>query len=101
MFINATVEFPHLKDPIHQAATKHRRIFGRHIAELVDQLDVLTPEELTAQLLELMEGAIITAQVSQSKTAAQHAKRSAEILVRRALKEAQEQRSGEMQKSLS
>ncbi len=87
MFINATVEFPHLDDPIHQAAAEHKRIFGRHIGDLVDKLKVLTPNELTEQLLILMEGAVITAHVSQAKTAAQQAKRSAEILIDHALKE--------------
>ncbi|WP_454062266.1 TetR/AcrR family transcriptional regulator [Candidatus Nitrospira salsa] len=92
MFINATVEFPQLDDPIHQAATEHKRIFGRHVGDLVDKLDVLTPNELTEQLLILMEGAVITAHVSQPKSTAQQAKRSAEIMIDHALQEAQAQR---------
>lgn len=101
MFINATVEFPHLDDPIHQAAAEHKRIFGRHIAELVDKLNVLAPEELTEQLLILMEGAVITAHVSQPKTVAQQARRSAEILIDHALKKSQEPHSYEEQQSLN
>jgi len=93
MFINATVEFPQLDDPIHQAATEHKRIFGRHIGDLVDRLNVLKPEELTEQLLILMEGAVITAHVSQPKSTAQHAKRSAAIMIDHALQEAHTQRS--------
>ncbi|WP_447971364.1 TetR/AcrR family transcriptional regulator [Nitrospira sp. M1] len=89
MFINATVEFPHLDDPIHQAATEHKRIFGRHIGDLVDKLHVSNAQELTEQLLILMEGAVITAHVSQPKTVAQQAKRSAEILIDHALAQAQ------------
>jgi len=92
MFINATVEFPQLDDPIHQAATEHKRIFGRHVGDLVDKLDVLTPNGLTEQLLILMEGAVITAHVSQPKSTAQQAKRSAEIMIDHALQEAQAQR---------
>ncbi|GJL56435.1 MAG: TetR family transcriptional regulator [Nitrospirales bacterium] len=93
MFINATVEFPQLDDPIHQAATEHKRIFGRHVGDLVDKLEVLTPNELTEQLLILMEGAVITAHVSQPKSTAQQARRSAEIMIDHALQEAQAQRT--------
>ncbi len=100
MFINATVEFPQLDDAIHQAAAEHKRIFGKHIAELVDKLHVHAPEELTEQLLILMEGAVITAHVSQAKTVAQQAKRSAEILIDHTLRESQEQRLREEQPSL-
>lgn len=89
MFINATVEFPGLDDPIHHAAAEHKRIFGRHIAQLVDSLQVLAPDELTQELLILMEGAIITAHVSQSTTAAKYAKKSAEVLIDYALKQTQ------------
>jgi len=90
MFINATVEFPELDDPIHHAAAEHKRIFGRHIAQLVDSLEVLAPDELTQELLILMEGAVITAHVSRSKTAAKYAKKSAEVLIDYALKQTQE-----------
>ena len=96
-----TVEFPQLDDPIHEAAAEHKRIFGRHIAELVDNLNVLEPEELTEQLLILMEGAVITAHVSQPKTVAQQARRSAEILIDHALKNNQVQHASEEQESLT
>ncbi|MGB0909633.1 MAG: TetR/AcrR family transcriptional regulator [Nitrospirales bacterium] len=90
MFINATVEFPQLDDAIHQAATEHKRIFGQYISEIVDKLNIHAPDELTEQLLILMEGAVITAHVSQPKTVAQQAKRSAEILIDYALQKSQE-----------
>ncbi|MCA9471622.1 MAG: TetR family transcriptional regulator [Nitrospirales bacterium] len=91
MFINATVEFPDANDPINQAAAEHKRIFGRHVREIIEKLDVQKPDELAEQLLLLMEGAVITAHVSQPKTAALHARRSAEIMIDHALSKTQEQ----------
>ncbi|MGB0909632.1 MAG: TetR/AcrR family transcriptional regulator [Nitrospirales bacterium] len=84
MFINATAEYAQHDHPVHQASAEHKRVFGLYILTLAKDGNADNPEELTAQILLLMEGAIATAHVSGSKLVAQHARKTVDILLSRA-----------------
>lgn len=81
MFINATAEYAQHDHPVHQASAEHKRVFGEYILTLAQATGALTPKELTAQILLLMEGAVTTAHVSGPGLVAQHARKTAEILL--------------------
>lgn len=81
MFINATAEFSDPDDPIHAAAAEHKRLFRRHLREQVRASGVATVEQVTDQLVLLMEGAIVTTLVHQKSGAGQRAKSAARALL--------------------
>lgn len=81
MFINATAEYAQHDHPVHQASAEHKRAFGQYILTLAKGANVANPEELTAQVLLLMEGAIATAHVTGPGLAAQHARKTVEVLL--------------------
>ena len=81
MFINATAEYPDPEDPIHVAAAEHKRLFGSFIHKQCIAAGVPDPSGLSAQILLLMEGAIVTAHVQGSPGVGARARRAAEILV--------------------
>ncbi|WP_454062267.1 TetR/AcrR family transcriptional regulator [Candidatus Nitrospira salsa] len=81
MFINATAEYAQHDHPVHQASAKHKRVFGQYILTLAKDAGLANPDELTAQILVLMEGAIATAHVSGPGIVAQQARKTVEILL--------------------
>ncbi len=81
MFINATAEYAQHDHPVHRASAEHKRAFGQYILMLAQGTSVANPEELTAQVLLLMEGAIATAHVTGPGLAAQHARKTVEVLL--------------------
>ena len=85
MFINATVEFSERDNPIHQTAAAHKRKFAAYVNELVAAAGAEDSEEVTAQLMILMEGAIITAHTHGRAEAAHRARLIAESILDQAL----------------
>ena len=85
MFINATVEFAEHDNPIHQAAAEHKRLFAAHVCEEVAAAGAADPQEVTEQLMILMEGAIVTAHTGCQGDAARRAKKMAEAILANAL----------------
>ncbi|GJL56434.1 MAG: TetR family transcriptional regulator [Nitrospirales bacterium] len=85
MFINATAEYAQHDYPVHQASAEHKRVFGQYILGLTSDAGVANPEELTAQILVLMEGAIATAHVSGPGVVAQQARKTVELLLSHAV----------------
>ena len=81
MFINATAEYAQHDHPVHQASAEHKRVFGQYILTLAKGTGASNPEEITAQVLLLMEGAIATAHVSGPGLVAQHARKTVELLL--------------------
>ncbi len=59
--MNAAIEFPDRDDPIHQVAVEHKNQLQAFLRGLLDEAGAGTPEETAAQLMILVEGAIITA----------------------------------------
>jgi AcrR family transcriptional regulator len=85
LFINATVEFGDPDNPIHRTAAAHKRRFAAHVRGLLAAAGAADPDELAAQLMILMEGAIVTAQTHGSSDAARRAKGIAAALLAEAL----------------
>lgn len=84
-FINATAEYADKDDPIHVAAAEHKRLIRSYILELAEAAEAKEAVELTDQLMLLMEGAIVSAQVTGNSAPAQQARSAAEVLISRAI----------------
>jgi AcrR family transcriptional regulator len=81
MFINAAAEYAQRDHPVHQISSEHKRLFGDFILQTVEDAGVENPQDLAAQLLLIMEGAIVSAHVSDPIAAGKNAYRTAEILL--------------------
>jgi len=81
MFINAVGEYADADSPIRQVSIEYKKLMRAYLLSLCSQLDVASPEELADALALLLEGAIVTAQVSRNVQAAQTAKKVAKILI--------------------
>lgn len=82
MFINAVGEYSAPDTPIRQACKDFKTMMRGYIVGLCRDLKVRDPEELADEIAMLLEGAIVTAQVSQSRAhAAQVAKAAAKTLI--------------------
>ena len=88
MFINAIGEYSAADTPIRQACKDFKAMMRGFIEQLCRELPVAEPSVLAEELALLLEGAIVTAQVSQQRSrAAQVAKTAAAVLIDRALAE--------------
>lgn len=86
MFINAIGEFSAAGTPIRQVCKEFKAMMRGFIHELCLQADVPDPAGLAEELALLLEGAIVTAQVSQDRSrAAQVAKAAAGALIGQAM----------------
>jgi AcrR family transcriptional regulator len=83
-FINTSVEYADPAHPFHQLSAQHKQLVQQDILQLCHSAGLSQPEQLAAQLALLMEGAIVTEQVSRGGKAAMEAKRIAEILLNNA-----------------
>lgn len=82
MFINACIEHPDKNDLVNQAAAQHKQALYDYLQELTFAINPSVQEALSQQLVLLMEGAIVTTQVTGNTDAADQARRAAEILLR-------------------
>ncbi len=85
MFINATAEFAEPENPIHVAAAETKRLVLGYVRALATSARVQAPEVLATQLVLLLEGATVMAQVTGNRDAIWEAKKAAELLVCTAL----------------
>lgn len=85
LFVNATVEFAEQHSPIHLMAAEHKRTFAAHVRDLVAAGGAKDPGEVSAQLMILMEGAIVTAHTHGRGNAARRARVMAEAILDAAL----------------
>jgi AcrR family transcriptional regulator len=85
MFINAASEYGGSEHPIHAAACEHKRLLCAYLAELARAAGAQAADDLARQLLLLVEGATVTAQIECAAGAARHARAAAEVLVSGAL----------------
>ena len=82
MFINAVGEYAAPDTPIRQTCKDFKKMMRGYIAGLCRELAVRDPGGLADEIAMLLEGAIVTAQVSQSRAhAAQVAKAAAKTLI--------------------
>ena len=83
MFINATVEFSEREGPINQAAGRHKAALYDYLRELTVATGIPHATEVSEQLVLLMEGAIVTTQVTGKPHVARQARVAAEVLLSR------------------
>ncbi len=85
MFINSIGEYSETDTPIRQVCKEYKRFMKGYIRELCDQARIVGAAKLADEIALLLEGAIVTAQVSENPKAAQIAKRAAKALIDKAL----------------
>ena len=85
LFINAIGEFSETSSPVREICREYKKLMRDYIRELAQQAGANKPAELAEELAILLEGAIVTAQVSQNTNAAEVAKRVAKTLVSEAM----------------
>ena len=87
MFINAIGEYSEKDTGIREVCKEFKRLMKSYIKSLAIEVGVKDAEELASELALLIEGSIVTAQVSeQTDKAADTAKRIAKTLIEDALK---------------
>ena len=80
-FIKASAEFPHQDSPVHKLSEELSREFRDYITLLARDAGIHSYEALGLQLSMLIEGAVLSEQLSQSSSALEHAKHAARILI--------------------
>lgn len=85
MFINAIGEYSETNTPIRNVCKEFKSQMRQFIVHLADQAGVKDPHSLANTLAILLEGSIVTAQVSENPDAAIEAKKAAKVLVDAAL----------------
>lgn len=77
----ATGEFPNMDGPIRRTAIQHKQMIRSYIHGLAVEAGVNDPVTIANQIFLLLEGAIVTAQVTGNVDAAKEARVAAEVLV--------------------
>lgn len=85
MFINAVGEYSLEDTPICQACKEFKGLMRGYFAKLSREAGATDPEQLADRLALLLEGAIVTAQVSKTPEAAKVARDAATVLVDQAI----------------
>ena len=79
--VNASAEFGDPSHPAHAAAAEHKRRVGRYVRDLAETAGARDPGRLSEQLILLLEGATVLAQVCGTCDAATRAKEAARTLI--------------------
>ena len=87
MFINAIGEYSEPNTSIRQVCKEFKRSMIGYIEELAGQAELSNPHEIASSLGLLLEGSIVTAQVSGDPNSASTAKQAAKVIVDSARKE--------------
>ena len=85
IFINAIGEYSKKNSPIREVCREYKNLIHDYIKGLAMDAGVSDPDELAYELALLLEGATVTAQVSQLTNAAKTAKHIAEVLIAKAI----------------
>ena len=80
-FINAAAEFGDPANPVHRAARTHKHKLRAIIAGIAEAAGARNPDSIAARLHLLIEGAIVTAQVTGEIGAVDHAKDIARMVI--------------------
>ena len=81
LFISAISEYSAAESPFRDICKQFKQLLKTFIQEICIEFDCSTPEALADQIALLLEGAIVTAQVSQSPEAAVTAKEMAKVII--------------------
>ncbi len=85
LFINAIGEYSDDETPIRHTCKEYKKLVKDYIQYLCKQAGASDPQKLAEELALLLEGATLTAQVSQNPKTAQIAKRVAKALIHEAI----------------
>ena len=85
MFIKASSEYQDAGHPIHATSAEHKRLILAHFEELTRETGANNPALLSRQMVLLIEGAIVTAQLLGSSGIAGDARAAAATLIENAL----------------
>lgn len=85
MFINAVGEYSEPDTPIRQVCREFKRLMRSYIEQLAEAAGLRDHHEVAEELAILLEGSIVTAQVSGSPESAVTAKKAARILIEDAM----------------
>ena len=85
LFINTIGEYSNHDTPIRQICKEYKKLMRGYIRELCEKAGAQHPQELAEELAMLLEGATVTAQVSQNPKSAHIAKRVAKALIHKAI----------------
>jgi AcrR family transcriptional regulator len=85
LFINTIGEYSDTDTPIRQICKEYKKLVKGYIRELCEQAGASDPKGLAEELALLLEGATVTAQVSQNHNTAKIAKRAARALIDKAV----------------
>ncbi len=88
MYINAVGEYSEKESPVREISRQFKQQMWNYVADLVRAAGVKDYRELTDEVCLLLEGAIVTAQVSQRPQAASTARKIAQGLIAEALEAA-------------
>jgi AcrR family transcriptional regulator len=82
-FINTAVEYADPQHPFHQLSAQHKALVRAEIHVLCREAQLREADAMADHLALLMEGAIVTEQVTPGSSAARQARQIAEILINR------------------
>lgn len=85
LFINTISEFSDIGTPIRQTCMEYKKALRGYIQELCRQAGASNPQGLSEELAMLLEGATVTAQVSQNPNTAKIARRAAKSLIQKGI----------------
>ncbi|MDH3234336.1 MAG: TetR/AcrR family transcriptional regulator [Alphaproteobacteria bacterium] len=85
MFINASAEYSAPDSAIRAASCEHKRLLTSYIEELARKAAAEEPAGLAGQIMLLIEGAIVSAQINCDCAPAQRAKSAAATLIAAAI----------------
>lgn len=83
IFVNAAIEFPSPHDPVHQAATRHKRWLEDFFYELGERASAADPVGLARELCMVIEGAYVTRAVTGDSTTIKTAQRLVDLIIAR------------------
>lgn len=81
LFINAVSEFSDKNSPVREIGKQYKQLIWNYVARLTEEMGLSEHELLADEICLLLEGAIVTAQVSGTPRAAQTARKAAEQLI--------------------
>jgi AcrR family transcriptional regulator len=81
MFINASAEFSNPDSPIHAFCKEHKRLVTRYIQNLANTANIFASERLATYWILLLDGAVISTQVSSNSLSFQQARAVAKNLL--------------------
>jgi AcrR family transcriptional regulator len=85
LFVNTIGEYSGKDTPIRQICKEYKKLLKNYIHSLCKQAGAKDPQGLAEELALLLEGATVTAQVSQNPKTARIAKRAAKALIDKAI----------------